>query len=118
MGFEPTELRVLDLGYRWASLSDDGSLNMHWQAMALPPSVIDYLFVHELAHAEPRTTTARSGARSSRPCPTPSSAVSGCGARGRLVALQRDFVRSVIWRAYPCPHVQEQSQQRQALDSV
>lgn len=52
MGFEPIELRVLDLGYRWASLSDDGSLNMHWQAMALPPSVIDYLFVHELAHAE------------------------------------------------------------------
>jgi len=52
MAFEPTELRVLDLGYRWASLSDDGSLNMHWQAMALPPSVIDYLFVHELAHAE------------------------------------------------------------------
>jgi predicted metal-dependent hydrolase len=52
VGCEVSELRVLDLGYRWASLSEDGSLNMHWQAMALPPNVIDYLLVHELAHFE------------------------------------------------------------------
>lgn len=52
LGVDPLDLKVLDLGYRWASLSASGVINVHWQAMSLPPKMIDYLFVHELAHLE------------------------------------------------------------------
>ncbi|MFJ8742365.1 M48 family metallopeptidase [Embleya sp. NPDC127516] len=43
------ELRVRPLGYRWGSCSH-GRLNIHWATMQLPPDLIDYVLVHELAH--------------------------------------------------------------------
>jgi predicted metal-dependent hydrolase len=50
MSIEVTELRVLPLGYRWGSCSSDGKVNVHWATMQLPPDLIDYVLVHELAH--------------------------------------------------------------------
>ena len=51
MGVEPSEyVQVMDLGFRWASCSRNGILNFHWRIMQLPPRVIDYVVVHELAH--------------------------------------------------------------------
>jgi len=50
MQIEVTALRVLPLGYRWGSCTVDGKLNIHWAAMQLPPVLIDYVLVHELAH--------------------------------------------------------------------
>lgn len=50
MGVEVTGLRVLPLGYRWGSCSPDGRVNIHWATMQLPPTLIDYVLVHELAH--------------------------------------------------------------------
>jgi predicted metal-dependent hydrolase len=50
MGVEVTTLRVLPLGYRWGSCTQDGKVNIHWAAMQLPPDLIDYVLVHELAH--------------------------------------------------------------------
>jgi predicted metal-dependent hydrolase len=51
VGVEPTRfVQVMDLGFRWASCSSDGTLNFHWRMMQLPPQVIDYVVVHELAH--------------------------------------------------------------------
>jgi predicted metal-dependent hydrolase len=50
MGVEVTGLRVRSLGYRWGSCSPDGQVNFHWATMQLPPSLIDYVLVHELAH--------------------------------------------------------------------
>lgn len=51
MGVEPARyVQVMDLGFRWASCSSDGTLNFHWRVMQLPPHVIDYVVVHELAH--------------------------------------------------------------------
>lgn len=48
-----------DLGYRWGSLSGSRRLNIHWATMRLPPSLIDYVLVHELAHlAHPHHTAA------------------------------------------------------------
>jgi hypothetical protein len=44
------ELRVQPLGYRWGSCSLHGDLNIHWATMQLPPDLIDYVLVHELAH--------------------------------------------------------------------
>jgi len=43
-------LRVRALGYRWGSCGSDGTLNIHWATMQLPPDLIDYVLVHELAH--------------------------------------------------------------------
>lgn len=50
MGVEPAGVRVRSLGYRWGSCSSDGHVNIHWAVMQLPPSLIDYVLVHELAH--------------------------------------------------------------------
>jgi len=47
------ELDVRDLGYRWGSARPTGGpqrVNVHWAALQLPPSLIDYILVHELAH--------------------------------------------------------------------
>ncbi|SCL43340.1 M48 family metallopeptidase [Micromonospora aurantiaca (nom. illeg.)] len=52
MALTPTGLDVRDLGYRWGSLSGNGRLNIHWATLQLPPSLIDYVLVHELAHIQ------------------------------------------------------------------
>ena len=50
MEVEVANLRVLPLGYRWGSCTAAGKLNIHWATMQLPPDLIDYVLVHELAH--------------------------------------------------------------------
>lgn len=52
MALAPTGLDVRDLGYRWGSLSGNGRLNIHWATLQLPPSLIDYVLVHELTHIQ------------------------------------------------------------------
>ena len=50
MGVEAGPIRVLELKNRWASCSSKGNLNFHWKCMMAPPTIIDYIAVHELAH--------------------------------------------------------------------
>jgi len=50
MGVQPKSVRVFELKHRWASCSPGGNLNFHWKCMMAPPTVIDYIIVHELAH--------------------------------------------------------------------
>lgn len=50
VGVQPGEIRVKDMGYRWASCGKSGSLNFHWKCMMAPPRIIDYIVVHELCH--------------------------------------------------------------------
>lgn len=50
VGVEPVGVAVQDLGYRWGSCSQRGSVNFHWRSILLPPRVIDYVVVHELVH--------------------------------------------------------------------
>jgi predicted metal-dependent hydrolase len=58
MGLHPAGVDVRDLGYRWGSLGKNDHLNIHWAAMQLPVSLLDYVIVHELAHiGQPRHTT-------------------------------------------------------------
>jgi predicted metal-dependent hydrolase len=57
MGVQPGDLDVRDLGYRWGSLGKNDRLNIHWAAMQLTTSLLDYVIVHELAHiGQPRHT--------------------------------------------------------------
>jgi hypothetical protein len=59
MSLRPGDLDVRDLGYRWGSLGKNDRLNIHWAAMQLPVSLLDYVIVHELAHiGQPRHTPA------------------------------------------------------------
>ena len=59
MGAGPTTLEVRDLGFRWGSCGRGGVINFHWATILLPPSIIDYVIVHELAHmVEPNHTAA------------------------------------------------------------
>lgn len=57
MGVAPRAVEVRDLGYRWGSCSQGGTVNFHWCTLLLPPTIIDYVIVHELAHlVEPNHT--------------------------------------------------------------
>jgi predicted metal-dependent hydrolase len=57
MGVTVSRLRVMPLGYRWGSCTSGGTVNIHWATMQLPPDLIDYVLVHELAHLkEPNHT--------------------------------------------------------------
>ena len=53
LGEDTVAVDVRDLGYRWGSARPtDGPqrINVHWATLQLPPSLIDYVLVHELAH--------------------------------------------------------------------
>jgi predicted metal-dependent hydrolase len=50
LGVAPTAVRVRDMGQRWGSCSARGRVNFHWRILVFPPSIIDYVIVHELAH--------------------------------------------------------------------
>ena len=50
VGVVPLEVEVRELGHRWASCSPQGRLAFHWKCIMAPPTVIDYIAVHELCH--------------------------------------------------------------------
>ena len=53
LGEDAVAVDVRDLGFRWGSARPtDGPqrINVHWATLQLPPSLIDYVLVHELAH--------------------------------------------------------------------
>lgn len=58
MKLTPKSIGLRELGFRWGSCSNGGAINFHWATMSLPPSVIDYVIVHELAHLTHRNHTA------------------------------------------------------------
>lgn len=47
---KPRSITVRDLKYRWGSCNPAGDVYFHWRVMLLPPKVIQYLILHELAH--------------------------------------------------------------------
>lgn len=50
VGIKPRRIDVRELGHRWASCSPKGNLAFHWKCMMAPPTIIDYIVVHELCH--------------------------------------------------------------------
>ena len=47
---EKSRVLIRDQRQRWGSCSPDGTLRFNWRAMMLPPALIEYIVVHELAH--------------------------------------------------------------------
>jgi len=58
MSVEVKEVKVQDLGFRWASFGADGRVFFHWKVILLPPRIVQYIVVHELAHAHHRDHSA------------------------------------------------------------
>jgi predicted metal-dependent hydrolase len=50
VGVTARDIDVRELGHRWASCSPKGNLAFHWKCMMAPPTIIDYIVVHELCH--------------------------------------------------------------------
>jgi predicted metal-dependent hydrolase len=50
MGLEPGPVELKDWKGRWGECHPDGTLKFNWRLIMLPPAVIDYVVVHELAH--------------------------------------------------------------------
>lgn len=57
IGAEAASIAVRDLGYRWGSCGKNDTLYFHWATILLPPSIVEYVAVHELVHLiEPNHT--------------------------------------------------------------
>jgi predicted metal-dependent hydrolase len=50
LGVQASSVAVRDLGYRWGSCGKGDKLYFHWRAILLPPRIVEYVIVHELAH--------------------------------------------------------------------
>jgi len=50
IGRGPADIRVIDPKTRWGSCSHDGALMFSWRLILAPPSVLDYVVAHEVAH--------------------------------------------------------------------
>lgn len=50
VGVQTRKVDVRELGNRWASYSPAGNLAFHWKCLMAPPTIIDYIVVHELCH--------------------------------------------------------------------
>jgi predicted metal-dependent hydrolase len=50
LGLEPGPVALKDWKGRWGECHPDGRLKFNWRLIMLPPEVIDYVVVHELAH--------------------------------------------------------------------
>lgn len=50
MGVTYNRILIRAAKTRWGSCSARGNLNFHWKLILMPPAVLDYVVVHELAH--------------------------------------------------------------------
>ena len=69
VGVEPTGIEVRELGYRWGSCGRNGTLNFNWTTVLLPPSIVEYVVIHELVHLHERNHTPKFWTRVERAMP-------------------------------------------------
>lgn len=46
----PQQIRLTSAATRWGSATTQGVIRLHWRLIEMPPELIDYVVVHELAH--------------------------------------------------------------------
>ena len=49
-GFQAGKLRLSSARTRWGSCSSQGTISLTWRLVMAPPTIIDYVIVHELVH--------------------------------------------------------------------
>lgn len=59
MGLQPKRIYVRNLRWRWGSCWPGGSLSFNYRLIMAPPSVLDYVVIHELAHLAERNHSTR-----------------------------------------------------------
>ncbi|MBW1848959.1 MAG: M48 family metallopeptidase [Deltaproteobacteria bacterium] len=59
IGVTVKDIRVLDLGHRWASCGRNGIINFNWRTIMAPIWVFDYILVHEMVHLVERVHSDR-----------------------------------------------------------
>jgi predicted metal-dependent hydrolase len=69
MGVTYNRLFVRDQKTRWASCSGRGNLSFSWRLICLPPSVREYVIIHELAHLTHMNHSAEFWREVERYCP-------------------------------------------------
>jgi len=57
LGVMAKDVKVSDLGHRWASCSHNGTLYFNWRSAMAPIGVFDYVLVHEMTHLIERSHT-------------------------------------------------------------
>jgi len=50
MQLEPKEMRLINAKHRWGTCDSERVISFNWRLVMMPPSIIDYVVVHELAH--------------------------------------------------------------------
>ena len=58
-GVTVKDIRILDLGHRWASCGRNGIINFNWRTIMAPIWVFDYILVHEMVHLVERAHSDR-----------------------------------------------------------
>ena len=83
-------VKIRDLGFRWGSARPTAGpprINIHWATLQLPPSLIDYVLVHDSLTSANATTLPSSGPTSNESCPATRSAKPPSGPPGQNIWL-------------------------------
>jgi hypothetical protein len=76
---------VRDQRTRWGSCSRGGAISLNWRLVQMPPSVSDYILLHELMHLRQANHSRRFWHEVERVCPSYREAESWLRRRGRLL---------------------------------
>jgi predicted metal-dependent hydrolase len=69
LSVKPAAIRIKDTTSRWGSCSSNRVLSFSWRLIFAPPSVLDYLAAHEVAHLREMNHSSRFWALVEETCP-------------------------------------------------